>query len=35
MDMVCEKANEKVHDFKNDPIEFKIEGICFMQRIQL
>ncbi|NFC49196.1 M20/M25/M40 family metallo-hydrolase, partial [Clostridium botulinum] len=26
MDMVCEKANEKVHDFKNDPIEFKIEG---------
>ncbi len=26
MDMVCEKANEKVHDFKKDPIDFKIEG---------
>ncbi|EJP6471108.1 aminoacyl-histidine dipeptidase [Clostridium botulinum] len=26
MDMVCEKIKKKVHDFKKDPIEFKIEG---------
>lgn len=27
MDMVCEKNNDKIHDFDHDPIEARIDGI--------